>query len=244
MESAHDRREIDFLFVVQFVSTRVPCDVDMSDDIDELIEAAHDITVHNLNMVDIEEHLYAIGSDRANNFGNEIDIIPLVAWMPFHRMGAISGIQVFEAEGHAKFFCERGEMFETENAVFDALSSRDFTARGILCIAPFVAGECDYVWESRVGGVSNRFFHAGEDLGVVRLIVESFDERCAGHSVGSEDTFQVVFLDGFPIFEGNDFHGIAAEFLGDFAEAVERPLVPAGLVAPSNDGLADIFFEV
>jgi hypothetical protein len=60
MKFPHDGWEVDFLLIIQFVSPWATGHMDMSNDIDVFIQSAHDISVHDLNVIDIKEHLYSL----------------------------------------------------------------------------------------------------------------------------------------------------------------------------------------
>ena len=120
VEFPHDRGEVDFLLVVEFVSARATSDVDVSDDIDMLIESAHDIAVHDLNVVDVEKHFDPFGANIADDLCDKIDVITLVSRVSFHRVGTIAGIEMFEAQSDLGSLGEASELLESCDTIFDA----------------------------------------------------------------------------------------------------------------------------
>lgn len=120
VEFPHDWGEVDFLLVVQFVSARATSDMDMSDDIDMFIESAHDIAVHDLNVVDVEEHFDSFGANIADDLRDKVDVITLVSRVSLHRVGTIAGIEMFEAQSDLGSLGEAGELLESCDAIFEA----------------------------------------------------------------------------------------------------------------------------
>ncbi len=57
-DCSHDGRIIDLLVLIDFASARTAGGVVMTDDIFESMQATDDISVHDLNVVDIEEKLH------------------------------------------------------------------------------------------------------------------------------------------------------------------------------------------
>ncbi len=120
VEFPHDRGEVDFLLIIQFVSTWTASDMDMPDDVDVFIESSHDIAVHDLNVVDVEEHLDPFGANITDDLCDKIDVIALVSRVSLHRVGTITGVEMFEAQCDLGSLGEAGELLESYDAIFEA----------------------------------------------------------------------------------------------------------------------------
>ena len=243
VEFPHDRGEVDFLLIIQFVSTWTPSDMDMPDDIDMFIESAHDIPVHDLNVVDVEEHFDPFGANTADDLCDKIDVIALVSGVSLHRVGTIAGVEMFEAQSDLGSLGEASELLESCDAIFDAFLTGDLAAGGVFGIPPFESCEGDHIGEAGCGGRFDRLGHATEDFSMIRLVVEPFDKRRTGHSVRGQCAADAMFLQSVPVFKRYDFHRVATELAGHFAQAVHGPHIATRLVAPANDRLPNIFFQ-
>ena len=78
---------------------------------------------------------------------------------------------------------------------------------------------------------------------MIRLVVEPFDKRRTGHPIGGQCAADTMFLQSVPVFKRYDFHRVASELAGHFAQAVHGPHIATRLVAPANDRLPNILFQ-
>lgn len=109
---------IDFLGVVQFRSTRVSCSVVMPDNILVLPDAPNDVSVHDLDVIDVKEQFEARGANLIDHFGAMINVVAKVSRMALHWMGIISGVEVFQAKSDFFLLGQRKDSFPAFQAVF------------------------------------------------------------------------------------------------------------------------------
>ena len=89
-DSPHHRRIIDFLGVVEFRPARVARRVVVADDFLVLPDAAYDVPVHDLHVIDVEEQLEAGRSDFIDHPDAMVDVVAEVSGMPLHGMGVVA----------------------------------------------------------------------------------------------------------------------------------------------------------
>lgn len=94
----HDRWIVDLLQVIEFPATGISGCVVVADQVMVLLNAANDITVHDLHMVDVEEQPEVWGVHSADQVKTSFHIISKVSWVSLHGMGIIFRVEVFEAE--------------------------------------------------------------------------------------------------------------------------------------------------
>ena len=75
--------------------------MDVADRIGVLTEPADDVAIHDRDVIDVEEELQVGGANAFDKIDAEIDVVAKVARMPLHRMGGITGVEMFEAERDA-----------------------------------------------------------------------------------------------------------------------------------------------
>ena len=78
---------------------------------------------------------------------------------------------------------------------------------------------------------------------MISLVVEPFDKRGTGHPIGGQCAADAMLLQCVPVLKRYDFHRVASELAGHFAQTVHGPHVTAHLVAPANDRLPNILFQ-
>ena len=71
----------------------------MAEEVFVLVEAADDVAVHHLHVVDIEQDFDVRGADAANDVGDVIEVIALITGMALHGVRAIAGVEVLDADG-------------------------------------------------------------------------------------------------------------------------------------------------
>jgi len=123
MEQTHDRWEVDLLIIIEFLAARVSCDVNVTDQVEVLFQATHDVTVHNLHVVNVKQHLHSLRAHTANDVGNERNVIALISRVPLHRVSIVAGVQMLQAECYTSLFSQSRYLLQARNAVLDALAS-------------------------------------------------------------------------------------------------------------------------
>ncbi|MFM1944474.1 MAG: hypothetical protein RI897_3456 [Verrucomicrobiota bacterium] len=79
-----DTGVVDFLGVIEFGAAGVAGSMHVSDDIVILADSADHITVHDLDVVDVEEEFHVRRIDFTDEVDTEVDIIAEVAGVAFH----------------------------------------------------------------------------------------------------------------------------------------------------------------
>ena len=95
---------IDFLGIVEFASPRIARRMVVTDVVFVFPDASDDVSVHDRDMIDVEQQFEIGRSDLFDEIDAEIDIVAEVSGMPLHRMGAVSGIEMFQDESNPRFF--------------------------------------------------------------------------------------------------------------------------------------------
>lgn len=96
-DGAHDGRVVDFLVVVEFVTAGISCGVDVADEGCAFLVPADDIAVHDLDVVDVEEHFHAFGGDFAADVEGVVDVVAPVIGVALHGF-VDAGVEHLEAE--------------------------------------------------------------------------------------------------------------------------------------------------
>ena len=104
----------------------------VADDVLVLLDAANDVAVPHLDMINVKQQLDSWRPNAVEYRRNIVDVVSLVARVPFHRMRVIARVEMFQANGNAFFFCIAGDLRKCSYAVVGALFWGDFSAIGIL----------------------------------------------------------------------------------------------------------------
>src|SRR5205823_3625780 len=122
-------------------------------------------------------------ADGADDPGNPVEVVALVAGMALHRVGGVAGIEVLQADGDALFVGIAGDLLERLDAVGGRLVAGNGAARGIVGVPPLVAGEGDDVREAGIGTGIDHLLGAGDDLVVIAGVIVPLGERHAADAV-------------------------------------------------------------
>src|SRR5271157_1390998 len=115
----------------------------MANDVTVLLDAPHQVAVHDLHMIDVKKKFYALGPHAANDRGHPVQVVALVAGVALHRMRAVAGVEVLHADGHAATLGVRDELPQAAHAIVEPLLAADLAAARVVGIAPLVAAEGD-----------------------------------------------------------------------------------------------------
>ena len=84
------------------------------------------------------------------------------------------------------------------------------------------------------------FLGRSDHLRLVLGVVQTLDERRAGHAVGSDGTAQTVFFQHRPVVRTDQFHAPAAEFFRRLTGLFQRPFLFGILKTPEHHRLVDV----
>ena len=140
----------------------------MGDVVAVLADAADDVAVHDLDVVDVEEQLQVGRADPLDDVDAVVGVVALVAGMPLHRVRADAGVEHLEAEGDPLLLGVADDLLEALDAVVGADVVGDALAH---------AGEADHVLEPELGAGVDGVAGGLEHLLAVLGVVESLDER-------------------------------------------------------------------
>ena len=239
----HDRGIVHFLILVEFATSGNACRVNVPDDVLVLLDAADDVAVHELHVVDVEQQLDPRRTHFAKDRRHEIEVVALIAGVPLHRVGTVSRVQMLDAHRHALLLGVLREFLQPLHAVRERVVGRDRSRLRVLGVSPLVTHERDDARELGVGTGVDHLAGAFEILRVECRVVEASHERCSGHSVRCDRADETVLLESRPVFRPDDFDGRAPEVGSHFAGLLGGPLVAAGVEAPEHDGLLDAALE-
>ena len=211
----------------------------MADEILAFFNPANHITIHDLHVINIKKHLDAIGSDATQDACHVVHVVALIARMAFHRVAAVAGVQLLEADRHSLLLRMAGDLLEALHAVVGPLRSRDLAALGIICIPPLVAIEGNHCWKTGVGASVNHLCGADDHLVLVTRIIKPPHKRRTGHAIGGYCAAQAMLLDRWPVLGVGQFDRGAAELLGDLTHLFNVPLVASRGKAPVHNRLVD-----
>jgi len=212
----HNRRVIEFLGIVDFVSAGDSRGVIMGDVLFVGLEGLNDIAFHNLGVVDVVEDFEAVGADLFADLDAEFHIVEhIVLVVDF-------GVEIFEAKGNIFLLCSADDFLNAFDGIFDAVFLADTIA---------VAWETDDVGESVFGSGVDACCELGYTFVVVFGMGETFGEGMREeHRAGKPGVFGGLKFIGFEQVDTLEAH------LGAYsAEFIEGNLIEA----PSADGLVD-----
>jgi hypothetical protein len=73
---------VDFLMLVQFTTSGIPCRVHVTDVFSVLAQTTDNIPVHHTHVVDVEEQFEIRAPDALHEIHTEINIIPKISDLP------------------------------------------------------------------------------------------------------------------------------------------------------------------
>ena len=131
-------------------------------------QAANDITIHDADVIDVEQELEAGTTDGLDEIDAEIDIVPEVARMALHGVRAVAGVQVLKNEGDALLLRERQHFLPGAQTRFDGL----VTVHAV----EFHPCEGDDLLAADIRGEIDRIRELGDDFVVKIGIARPFGE--------------------------------------------------------------------
>src|SRR5207244_4281580 len=63
-----------------------------------LAQAADDVAVHDLYVINVEQEFHVWGIDALDEFDTKIHVVTEIAGVPLHRVRVIAAVQMFQAE--------------------------------------------------------------------------------------------------------------------------------------------------
>src|SRR5258708_1010973 len=119
-QGLHDRTVVDLLPPSQFESPRHTSRVHIADVVDELAQPHHYIAVHNLNMIDVEEHLHPFRADTFDQLDAPIHVVAHITWMAFH-FDVHTAIEHLKTKIDLLRLSVSNDLFESLDAMIHAL---------------------------------------------------------------------------------------------------------------------------
>src|SRR4051794_16355827 len=136
---------VNLLITIEFPPSWISGSMNVSNHIPVLVHSTDHISMHNLDVIDVEEQPDEWRPNLTDNFGAVIHIVTLVARMAFHGMCIISGIEMFQANCNALVSSVFTEFSQGSNRIFRSLLPGKFSAFGIIYIKPLIACECNHI---------------------------------------------------------------------------------------------------
>lgn len=90
----HHRRVVNLLGIIQLTATGIASRMQVADVVSMQSQTTNDVSIHDADVVDVEQQLEVGASDLLDEVHAKVHVIPEVAWMTFHRVTTVSGIQV------------------------------------------------------------------------------------------------------------------------------------------------------
>ena len=86
-EGLHESTVVDFLSVANFSSSGVSGDLNVANEFVMLLDAANQVSIHDLYMVGVKENFEAGRRDGFHDLDTGIDVVALVSGVPLHLLG-------------------------------------------------------------------------------------------------------------------------------------------------------------
>lgn len=224
-DGLHDGGVVDLLMLVELAAAWISCGVDVADVVLVNAQAANDIAVHDADVVDVEEQLEVRAADVLDEIDAEVHVVAKVAGMAFHRVGAVTRIQVLEDQGDALFLGERQHLFPGGEAGVDGL----VTVHAV----ELHAGEGDDLFAADICGDVDGFGELGDDFVMKLGIARSLGKAVAADEGDVEpELFHIRVELGVDAFDADEADVLRMP--GEF-EHVHR------LPAPAHECVANAF---
>ncbi len=177
--------------------------------------------MHDLHVIDVEEHLHALGADALENLDRPVHVVAEIIGVPLH-LDVHARVEHFERERDFLLLRVAGDLLEAVHHVFHAFLVAELAPK---------SRECDHRREARRGRGVDALGENLDALGVFLDVREALRKAVAAR----ERADQPVLFEHRELVRPDQLDGLEAHLHGVRREVLDghRP------EAPRDDGLVD-----